>query len=213
MLEWPWNIRGKHGLPFGYGIHIMGIHNKSRELKQENILFYPASCTCLPWSPLFYPALMTTPLSLSAAVTSLSSSGLKGICPSVCTSSLDEGSGVKKGRSREGPITVQLLPHSATRRSGTEEMDRGREREREKMTPPNPHLSCYWSIVLACFVWFGTAPPSALIWQQWLKVIMSYWWLRTSCYMSSRGGSVVKILCFSFLFELQFKDFIYLCSY
>ncbi len=99
---------------------------------------------------------------LSAAVTTLSSSGLQGICPSVPTSSSDEGSGVKKGRSRGGPITVQLQLHSSHRktyRSGTEAMDR----EREKMTPPNPHLSCYWSIVLAGFVLFGTTPPSALI--------------------------------------------------
>lgn len=99
---------------------------------------------------------------LSAAVTSLSSSGLKGICPSVPTSSSDEGSGVKKGRSREGPITVQLQSHSATRRLTDLGQRRWTERKRE-MTPPNPHLSCYWSIVLAGFVLFGTSPPSALI--------------------------------------------------
>lgn len=132
---------------------------------------------------------------LSTAVTSLCSSGLKGIYlpSSVPTSSSDEGSGVKKGRSHEGPITVQLQPHSATRRLTDLGQRRWTERKGErKWHHPTPHLSCFWSIVLTGFVSFGTSPPSALIWQHWLKVIMSGWWLRTSCYVSTGGGSVIE---------------------
>lgn len=138
-------------------------------------------------------------------MTSPRSSGLQGICllaprfPPQMT-----GSGVKKGRSHEGPITVQLQPHSATRRL----TDLGLRRwtgERRKWHHPTPiWAASYWSIVLAGSVSFGTSPPSALIWQHWQKGAVSDWWLRTSFCESSGGGSLVGWLCFSFLFEIQY---------
>ena len=78
------------------------------------------------------------------------------------SSSSDEGSGVKKGRSREGPITVQFQPHSATIEDlqirDIEEMDRETGRKWHHPTPI--WAASYWSIVLVGFVWTGRHIPS-----------------------------------------------------
>lgn len=119
-------------------------------------------------SPAFNPLVSQPNHYLSAAVASRRSSGLRGICPSDPTSSSDKE---VRGQEETEPWRTNYCPALANR--GLTDMGRRRRTEREKMTPPNPHLSCYCFIVLARFVSLGTSPPSAPIWQQWLKVIMS----------------------------------------